>query len=73
MSGFEILWRNDNLIYYKAIGEYVMKKILGSVLAAVACFALTAADAPKVTVGEGGDAKTYELATYDGAKAYVDA
>ena len=44
-------------------------------LAAVvaACCCLRAADVNKVTVGEGEDAKTYELTTVDGAKAYVDA
>ena len=44
---------------------------LAAVLAACCC--LRAADVNKVTVGTGDDAKTYELATVDGAKAYVDA
>ena len=39
----------------------------------VACCCLRAADVNKVTVGSGDDAKTYELTTIDGAKAYVDA
>ena len=44
---------------------------LAAVLAACCC--LRAAEVNKVTVGEGDDAKTYELTTMDGAKAYVDA
>jgi len=50
-----------------------MVKTVTLALVGMACFWLMAADAPKVTVGEGEDAKTYELSTYDGAKAYVDA
>ncbi|MBQ0031780.1 MAG: Na+/H+ antiporter NhaC family protein [bacterium] len=40
---------------------------------AVACLCLRAAEAEKVIVGEGEDAKTYVLSTAEGAKAYVDA
>lgn len=45
--------------------------VLAAALAACCC--LRAAYADTVTVGEGEDAKTYELSTLDGAKAYVDA
>ena len=38
-----------------------------------ACCCLRAAEAPVVTVGEGEEAKTYELATVEGARAYVEA
>ena len=44
---------------------------LAAVLAACCC--LRAADVNKVTVGEGDDAKTYELTKLDDAKAYVGA
>ena len=45
--------------------------LLTAVMAVSCCFAGT--DAAKAVVGEGADAKTYELSSFDGAKAYVDA
>ena len=51
-----------------------MKTKLLLLTAAVAVgFCLFAADANKAVIGEGTDAKTYELSSLDGAKAYVDA
>ena len=50
-----------------------MKKLVVSMgILAVSC-CLWAAEADKVVVGEGEGAKTYELSTVEGAKAYVDA
>ena len=48
-----------------------MKKTMILLSVALACCCLRAADA--VTVGEGEGAKTYELKTVEGAKAYIDA
>ena len=48
-------------------------KFYCSLAVVAACCCLRAADAGKVTVGEGEDAKTYELTKMDDAKAYVGA
>ena len=48
-------------------------KLFGLAAVVAACCCLRAAEVNKVTVGEGEDAKTYELTTVEGAKAYVDA
>ena len=48
-------------------------KLFGLAAVVAACCCLRAAEVNKVTVGEGEDAKTYELMTVEGAKAYVDA
>ena len=48
-------------------------KFFGLTALAVLCFGLTAAEANKITVGEGDDAKTYELSKFEDAKSYVDA
>ena len=48
-------------------------KILFAVITVSMCCAVRAVEANRVVIGEGSDAKTYELSTLDGAKAYVDA
>ena len=50
-----------------------MKKMIVALVVLSVGFCLRAADADKVTVGEGEDARTYELKTVEGAKAYIDA
>ena len=50
-----------------------MKKAMLAVGVVVVCCCLRAAEVEKVVVGEGEGAKTYELSTVEGAKAYVDA
>ena len=50
-----------------------MTKLVISMGILAVCCCLRAAEADKVTVGEGEGAKTYELSTAEGAKAYVDA
>ena len=50
-----------------------MRRCIVLAAALAACCCLRAADADKVTVGEGEAAKTYELKTVEGAKAYIDA
>ena len=50
-----------------------MKKVVVALGIVFACCCLRAAEADRVVVGEGEEAKTYELSTVDGAKAYVDA
>ena len=50
-----------------------MKKMMVAMGILAVCCCLRAAEADRVTVGEGEGAKTYELSTVEGAKAYVDA
>ena len=50
-----------------------MKKMFVALGVVAACCCLRAAEVDKVTVGEGEGAKTYELGTVEGAKAYIDA
>ena len=50
-----------------------MTKLIVSTGILAVCCCLRAAEADKVTVGEGEGARTYELSTVEGAKAYVDA
>ena len=50
-----------------------MKKSIVVLGVLLACCCLRAAEAGRVVVGEGEAAKTYELSTLEGAKAYVDA
>ena len=51
-----------------------MKKLFTAVALSAGIFlGVNALRAEPITVGEGEDAKTYELSEYDGAKAYVEA
>ncbi len=54
-------------------GKAMAKFLLSLASAVLLSSSLMAADPAKVTVGEGEDAKTYELSKAEDAKAYVDA